>query len=355
MDPSLTSCTGSYTPSRKNPQNYMGRLRYKKHNTPLRPIVSSCGSITYNAAKYLASILTPLVGTNCHSIKNTKELVDKLRGLEIPPARKLVSYDVTALFTSVPVDKALEFTTERLHADDTLTSRTEMTIPHIVELLDFCLSTTYFIYDGTYYQQTHGAAMGSPISPLVANCYMEQFEKVAISTAPHPPSLWLRYVDNTFTVLHEYGVEEFTEHINSIDPHIKFTIEPEKNSKLPFLDLCTHTLDDGSTKITIYQKPTHTDQYLNFKSHHPLTHKRSVVRTLTNRAQQYVTTAEGRKSELDCTSTIQWKKDLLTRTTTHEVLCWDYHTWQDYQNSLAGFISHTTYKCTTSRRTPSAR
>ena len=54
--------------------------------------------ITYNAAKYLATILTTLVGKNCHSIKNTKELVDKLRGLEILPARKLVSYDVTALF-----------------------------------------------------------------------------------------------------------------------------------------------------------------------------------------------------------------------------------------------------------------
>ena len=67
-----------------------------------------------------------------------------------------------------------------------LTSSTEMTISQIVELLDFCLNTTYFIYDGAYYQQTHGAAMGSSISPLVANCYMEQFEKVAISTAPHP-------------------------------------------------------------------------------------------------------------------------------------------------------------------------
>ena len=105
-------------------------------------------------------------------------------------------------------------------------------------------------------------------------------------------------MDDTFTVLHEYDVEEFTEHINSIDPHIKFTIEPEKDSKLPFLDQCTHILDDGSTKITIYRKPTHTDQDLNFKSHQPLTHKRSVVRTLTNRAQQYVTTAEDRKSEL---------------------------------------------------------
>ena len=189
---------------------------------------------------------------------------------------------------------------QRLQEDDTLTSCTEMTIPQIVELLDFCLNTTYFIYDGAYFQQTHGAAMESSISPLVANCYMEQFEKVAISTAPHPPppSLWLRYMDDTFTVLHEYYVEEFTEHINSIDPHIKFTIEPEKDSKLPFLGLCTHILDDGSTKITIYWKPTQTDQYLSFKSHHPLTHKRSVIRTLTNRAQQYVTTAEDRKSEL---------------------------------------------------------
>ena len=173
-------------PESEEPPKLYGTPKIHKNNTPLRPVVSSCGSITYNAAKYLASILTPLVGKNCHSIKNTKELVDKLRDLEIPPARKLVSYDVTALFTSVPVDKALEVITERLHADDTLTSRTEMTIPQIVELLDFCLNTTYFIYDGTYYQQTHGATMGSPISPLVANCYLEQFEKVAISTAPHP-------------------------------------------------------------------------------------------------------------------------------------------------------------------------
>ena len=92
-------------------------------------------------------------------------------------------------------------------------------------------------------------------------------------------------MDDTFTVLQEYDVEEFTEHINSIDPHIKFTIKPEKDSKLPFMDLCTHILNDGSMKITIYMKPTHTDQYLNFKSHHPLTHKRSVVHTLTYREE----------------------------------------------------------------------
>ena len=245
----------------------------------------------------IPSILTPLVGNNEHSVKNTKELVGKLQNLEIPPGQKLLSYDVTALFTSVPVDKALTIINERLHDDPTLSNRTELNTNQISELLDLCLTTTYFIYDGTYYQQPHGAAMGSPISPVVANLYMEHFEHLALSTAPHPPSLSLRYVDDTYVRIHEYDVEGFTRHINTIDDNIKFTIEPETNSKLPFLDLCTHILDDGSTKLTIYRKPTHTDQYLNFKSHHPLVHKRSVVRTLTTRAQEYVTNQTDKKAE----------------------------------------------------------
>ena len=93
-------------------------------------------------------------------------------------------------------------------------------------------------------------------------------------------------------------MEGFTRNINSIDDNIKFTIEPETNSKLPILDLCTHILDDGSTKLTIYRKPTHADQYLNFKSHHPLVHKSSVVRILTTRAQEYVTDQTDKKAKL---------------------------------------------------------
>ena len=140
--------------------------------------------------------------------------------------------------------------------------------------------------------------MGFAVSPIVANLHMEHFRSTALSTAPRSPSLWFHYVDTTFVPTHEHDVDSLTSHNNNIDDHIQFTTESETQGILPFLYLCVTVLDDASTKITICRKPTHTVQYLNFNPHHPLIHKRSVVSTLTTRAQLYVTTAEDRRAEL---------------------------------------------------------
>ena len=79
-----------------------------------------------------------------------------------------------------------------------------MTVKHIICLLEFYLKNTYFILQGRFYEQVEGAAMGSPISPIIANQDMEAFETQVISTAPHPPGLWRRFVDDTCVVIQRH-------------------------------------------------------------------------------------------------------------------------------------------------------
>ena len=94
-----------------------------------------------------------------------------------------------ALFTSVPIDPALKVIKDLLDKDTTLKERTVMEVGDIILLLEFCLKNTYFPFQGQFYEQVEGAAMGSPVSPIVANLYMEYLEQKPPSTAPHPQVL----------------------------------------------------------------------------------------------------------------------------------------------------------------------
>ena len=75
-------------------------------------------------------------------------------------------------------------------------------------------------------------------------------------------------------------VEELLIHLNNVRPSIRFTVEVEKDGRLPFLDTLLQSREDGSLDITIYRKPTHTDRYLDFHSHHPPQDKRGLFKCL---------------------------------------------------------------------------
>ena len=128
----------------------------------------------------------------------------------------MVSFDVKSLFTNVPVGEALDVIHEKLIADDTLAERTALSPPQITKLLQICLITTYFLYQEQYYEQKDGTAMGSPVSPVVANIFMEHIEERAIRSSPHPIRFWRRYVDDTFCFLSKSSVEEVQKHLNSV-------------------------------------------------------------------------------------------------------------------------------------------
>ena len=92
-------------------------------------------------------------------------------------------YDVVSLFTKTQIKEACEIIRKRLENDKTLKKRTNLNVDDIMELLKFVLETTYFRFEGEIYQQKFGVAMGSPVSPIVVNLYMEDLEQKIIATA----------------------------------------------------------------------------------------------------------------------------------------------------------------------------
>ena len=277
---------------------YYGLPKIHKEGIPLRPIISTRGSVIYETLKELARILKPLVGRSPHHIQNTKDFINSIEDIHLKQDECIMSYDVNALFTSIPIQPAVNIIKKHLEEDKELHLRTTITVMHISCLLQFCLRNTYFSFQGRFYEQTEGVAMGSPISPIVANLFMEDLEVQVIKTSPSSPVLWKRFVDDTFTIIKKANRSSFLEHLNSIHPSIEFSSEETRSDgSMPFPDILMTPKEDSSLTASVYRKPTHTDLYLHWDSHHTLPSKYSVVGTLYHRAKTICSSSQLLKEE----------------------------------------------------------
>ena len=162
-----------------------------------------------------------------------------------------------------------------------------MTAHHsqIHDLLIMCVSSSCFQFQGKFYEQTAGTSVGSPLSPVLADIFMEAFEASSLCITDLRPSLWLRYVDDTFVVW-PHGrdaLHDFLQHLNEQHPSTKFMMEVEEEGKISFLDVGISRNPDGSLHHNVYRKPTHTDRNLNQRSFHHPSIKSLVNRTLVQR------------------------------------------------------------------------
>ena len=164
-----------------------------------------------------------------------------------------MSFDLSARFTSIPVPTALDVInglfTEHIEVPETRgkynCSFEENTVGlqknEVMSLLKLVLENCVFSFQGNFYKQLHGASMGSPCLPIVANIYMEYFEDLALGPElPIPIKEWKRYVDNIFSIIPK-GKRDIL--LNSIDPHIKFTVEqPNTEGAIPTQHGRSHTI-----------------------------------------------------------------------------------------------------------------
>ncbi|XP_026744741.1 uncharacterized protein LOC113506080, partial [Trichoplusia ni] len=253
-----------------------GLPKIHKPNAPLRPIVSQIDTPTYRLAQHVAKTLSPLRGNTTAFVKDSYHFVNEIKHLHLHDNEVMVSFDVQSLFTCLPVKDCIEIVSKKL---------AENNLPlEYAELLEHCLTSGYLLWNNKFYVQVDGVAMGSPVSPVVADIFMEDFEETALKTAPFTPRFYKRYVDDTFTVLPSSQVNAFLKHLNSINNKIQFTMELEDNKSLAFLDILVKRNPDQTISHTVYRKKTHTDRYLNGESHHHPKQLATVGKSLFQRA-----------------------------------------------------------------------
>jgi hypothetical protein len=169
-----------------------------------------------------------------------------------------LSFDVTSLYTSVPIEQSIEIIKDLLASDTTLDTRTNLTPDEIVSGIGLCLHSTFFTFKQTLYRQSNGVAMGSPIAPTVANIFLGYLEQQIMSTFAHPPRVWWRYVDDTFVIVQRDFRNTLLDFINSFCSEVSFTCETESSQRsLSFLD-CLVTSTGAQFHMSVFRKPTYS-------------------------------------------------------------------------------------------------
>jgi len=137
-----------------------GLPKIHKEGAPLRPILNTIGGPTYFLAKFLAYKLKPLVGCTSSFVKDSTSFIHELKDLRLELDDLLVNFDVVSIFTKIPINEAINVI-KRIIDDD------------IAKLVGLCLTSTFFSFQVEFYEQTCGVSMGSPLSPLITNLFME--------------------------------------------------------------------------------------------------------------------------------------------------------------------------------------
>ena len=262
-------------PRGSQPARLYGLAKIHKPNTPVRPVLSMPGSAYHKIAVQVAEWLS--VVPECQINASTKSISDTLKTITLAEDEEIVSFDVSSLYTNVPVLEAIETCTELLYAGKhelpPVDPETFVTLAKIASC-NVLMST----HDG-YYRQLDGLAMGSPPAPHLANGWLNKYDDVIKGEA----TLYARYMDDILRNIKRHQTDQKLAEINNLHPALKFTIERETDGTIPFLDMKLIHEEQGKLSSTWYQKPTDTGLIMNYHALAPKRYKRSVVSGFVHR------------------------------------------------------------------------
>ena len=224
----------------------------------LRPILSAINSPTYKLSQYLNTILKPFT-TNEYTAKDSFSFASEIRRQD--PSQTMASLDVDSLFTNIPLSETIDICCDLVFKGKIIVDGLRK--KDFRKLLTLATSESFILFDGMYYKQIDGVAMGSPLGPTLANIFLGHNEVKWLSDCPDAfkPTYYRRYVDDIFLLFKDYeSVNQFQTYMNSRHPNMNFTSENEIDDALPFFDIFV-SRNNSNFVTSVYRKPTFSGVY----------------------------------------------------------------------------------------------
>ena len=208
----------------------------------------------------------------------------------------MVSFDVTSLFTNVPLDFTINVILDKIYEEKLIS--TKLKREDMKLLFEMCTKEMHFSMNEKIYKQVDGVAMGSPLGPVLANVFMVELEKQVLPLLAGKVTSWERYVDDTFTFVKKTEVENVISILNNFHRDIQFTHEVEKNGTIAFLDVSVKRKEDGSFTTSVYRKKTDTNLYVNWGAFAPKQWNIGTLKGMFRRAFLICSEQEGLDREI---------------------------------------------------------
>jgi hypothetical protein len=247
------------------------KIKIHKPTAPIRPIINNINAPSYKIATYMQQKLKELVQLeNQYNCINSATFAEDITRLHLHDNYKFLTLDIKDLYVNIPIQNTLHITKLLLHKHKV----NKYVATDTLNISETILNQNYFQYEGNFHKPKTGIAMGSPLSGIIAEIFIQHLQHQLLKHTLENKTIicYTRYVD-IFIVynLNRTTLQHIQEQFNKQHKAMKFTITEENNRQIAVLDLNIYN-KQGRIEIDIYRKPTYTDTTIN-NSCHPGEHK----------------------------------------------------------------------------------
>jgi hypothetical protein len=204
------------------------QLKLHKPHIPIIPVINNTQAPTYKVAKHLTKILdNSRTLNNYYNVTNSTDLATELVKLHVNENHRLITFNMQELFINIPIQETLQITKSLL-----LKNNNPEVTQQRIELLRLILSQNYFAFQDKIYQPQKGISMGSPISSIMAEIFLQHLEEQCIKQLLDSRNIifYTRYVDDILIIYDSNKIQPklFETHIHQIHSSIKLNRTQEK-------------------------------------------------------------------------------------------------------------------------------